>query len=853
MSSVLESTSNLVQIFAEKIGDFIQEIENVRMVWLDEIEEEAQRMFTSDFNTEPELMPKTPSQKRSTRRRRVSVSVNELKAKRRLSKGKRSNLRRSSVQLSLNSITESPEPNADSAGVSGEPLLKATRKNTKAAAQAEIVKRSTRNNPAKSSVVQQREEDDVFLIDEINTKDAEEIQGKAEEKELTSSVPAQSPITVAAMEEEKAADAHADFASESVVTEETGISQTPHGPPRTSARHSTASRRSLVGLRRSLTQEAVRRASRRSFLKKKARQSRSTCSSSVSEDFCINTDGEDIEAEYKQKTGDVEEPVTVNEVLHVLPPVESPMPELELNQPALKEPEVTVEEPKVDDSIKRVTRSKLKNTPTPLSTSSGLGSRIQKPQTPPTSGNTSKMGSVTQGSRFGFKRKVDPTIEDPPKKISLNTSQTVVKPNMKSFLHTVQKNQMLMMTPGSLGRSNVMSFIKHSTPGRVDPKERERLKLEAFNKKTQQENERKKRLEEERKRRHDDLKKQREERLKRVLEARERGEKEEMEKKKKLEQKMAQMQEKEKAKKTQASKRQQELELRRKQEEEAKKKKLQQEEEEKRQQELRAKKKAEEEERARKLAEARRQLELKKEQERERELELERQAAAERERQEREKAMALELERAAREKERRDLEERRKREEELRRAEEERRRAAIAAAAAAAAAKEAQREAAASKVNTLLNTAINQTSTLNLTVDLEGTPLKTPAKALHKVAALNVTVDVEKSPQSYEITPKGQKVTTLVNPEDYGMDQNSDDSTDDESAPRKPIPSWAEGLKLQQAISKQYYNPVDLNSYFGIVEMPKLERIFQKTKPRFFKRTSSAVWHSPPRMGSLTH
>ena len=42
---------------------------------------------------------------------------------------------------------------------------------------------------------------------------------------------------------------------------------------------------------------------------------------------------------------------------------------------------------------------------------------------------------------------------------------------MRSFLHTVQKNQMLMMTPNSLGRSAAMkSFIKHTTPMRIDPK-----------------------------------------------------------------------------------------------------------------------------------------------------------------------------------------------------------------------------------------------------------------------------------------------------------------------------------------------------------------------------------------------
>ncbi|NXL99482.1 INCE protein, partial [Tyrannus savana] len=81
---------------------------------------------------------------------------------------------------------------------------------------------------------------------------------------------------------------------------------------------------------------------------------------------------------------------------------------------------------------------------------------------------------------------------------------------------------------------------------------------------------------------------------------------------------------------------------------------------------------------------------------------------------------------------------------------------------------------------------------------------------------------------------------------DYGLDLNSDDSTDDENDPRKPVPAWADGAQLHQAILHQYYHPVDVDALFGAIASPKLEDIFYKSKPRYFKRTSSAVWHSPP-------
>ena len=57
------------------------------------------------------------------------------------------------------------------------------------------------------------------------------------------------------------------------------------------------------------------------------------------------------------------------------------------------------------------------------------------------------------------------------------------------------------------------------------------------------------------------------------------------------------------------------------------------------------------------------------------------------------------------------------------------------------------------------------------------------------------------------------------------------------------------GTQLSQAVIRQYYQPPDLLDLFGSLLQLDLEEIFQKSKPRYHKRTSSAVWNSPPLQG----
>ncbi|BFZ09870.1 hypothetical protein BsWGS_12909 [Bradybaena similaris] len=105
---------------------------------------------------------------------------------------------------------------------------------------------------------------------------------------------------------------------------------------------------------------------------------------------------------------------------------------------------------------------------------------------------------------------------------------------------------------------------------------------------------------------------------------------------------------------------------------------------------------------------------------------------------------------------------------------------------------------------------------------------------------------------SYEITPmKNNSINVKSSdPDDYGIeDKFSDESTDDEEAPKKKIPEWATGVALNTALIKQFLQPPDLDEIFRIskIEPPNLLLVFPtKRKLRFHWRTSSANWNSPP-------
>ncbi|XP_057362985.1 inner centromere protein isoform X3 [Manis pentadactyla] len=859
---------HLLELCNQKLMEFVHNVDNKDLVWLQEIEEEAERMFTREFSKEPELMPKTPSQKNRRKKRRVSYVQDENRDPIRKSRLSRRKTRSSQLGSRHLRSKDKVEKLATVPGEGGSVLRRMTRAAAAAAAAAVAMAAPLSAPESPTALIKKLESGltqcPLMPMVEIGVREhqsAKQHLSQLQAAQAPSRAPSPTPASQVTLildkeptpQKSEAGRLESVTMSSLMATSQDSkgqgvgagrsasklrIAQASPGPqdspgslaspwrkrvlapilpdnfstPTGSSADPRSMWRSLIapsspdpqvslGQKYSLVakQDTVRRSSR---IAKKAREEPAASARIICHSYLerlLNVEvPQEVSPEQKEPSEGPE-------------PVEAAEPEVPKNKGPQSATKITISTPG--------SRPAAGGQETPAKgQQEAKTDHADGPKEPPQS--VRRKRSYKQAvSELGEEQQLEEEEElQPPRNKTPSPpcpASKVVRP-LRTFLHTVQRNQMLM-TPNSGPRSSVMkSFIKRNTPLRVDPKEKERQRLENLRRKEEAEQLRRQKVEEDKRRWLEEVKLKREERLRKVLQARERVEQMKEEKKKQIEQKFAQIDEKtekakeerlaeEKAKKKAAAKKMEEVEARRKQEEEARRLRwLQQEEEERRHQELLQKKKEEEQERLRKAAEAKRLAEQREQErqlaEQERQRKEQERLQAKREQQEREKALRLQKERLQRE-----LEEKKKKEEQQRLAE--------------------QR--------------------------LQEEQQKKAKEAAAASKGMNTTMDVQ-SPActSYQMTPQGHRAPPKINPDNYGMDLNSDDSTDDEAQPRKPIPTWARGTQLSHAIIHQYYHPPNLLELFGAILPLDLEDIFKKSKPRYHKRTSSAVWNSPPLQGS---
>jgi hypothetical protein len=76
----------------------------------------------------------------------------------------------------------------------------------------------------------------------------------------------------------------------------------------------------------------------------------------------------------------------------------------------------------------------------------------------------------------------------------------------------------------------------------------------------------------------------------------------------------------------------------------------------------------------------------------------------------------------------------------------------------------------------------------------------------------------------------------------------SDDDTDDEDEPSKPLPSWAKEPMLSEKAQNQFSIMINYTKLFKSSNKSEiiLEDIFKTRRRKFVERSSSACWGSPP-------
>lgn len=237
----------------------------------------------------------------------------------RFSKGRRSNLRGSSIK-SLNFIAEEETaPEASTSEDTTQPK-RTTRKNKQTKTELtkdvsllneevqnkkpelvedeEVDKNREVNNagdePKRTTRKNKQTKPEVAELEEVDkNREANNAEVELDEPQSTSQPPPKIPspkvvVSISAADRRSAELAKQPECSPGRTAAKITIAGKAQSSKRSSVRCSLNVRRSLAGLRHSMTQESVRRASRRSMLKRKmSRMGNSTCSSSVGGEKCV--------------------------------------------------------------------------------------------------------------------------------------------------------------------------------------------------------------------------------------------------------------------------------------------------------------------------------------------------------------------------------------------------------------------------------------------------------------------------------------------------------------------------------------------------------------------------------------
>lgn len=102
-------------------------------------------------------------------------------------------------------------------------------------------------------------------------------------------------------------------------------------------------------------------------------------------------------------------------------------------------------------------------------------------------------------------------------------------------------------------------------------------------------------------------------------------------------------------------------------------------------------------------------------------------------------------------------------------------------------------------------------------------------------------------------TSSQQVAPVKIKEENYDInDLRSDDETDDEEEPSKPIPQWARDPFIFRKAQAQCFKTLNFTKMFRAAcnAEIKLEEVFSSRRRRFVERSSSANWNTPPVWGT---